>query len=210
MAYAFEFAAKSGLDGAYMEFGCFEGASFINAHHAYAHWLARAAEAGWPMSRRKMYAFDSFEGLPELSEADRQPGYSVFARGQYCCSRERFVANLLRAGVDMKTVQIVPGFYQDSLTAELRETIRPVRAMVVHIDCDLYSSAKDALEFLAPLVGDGTVMLFDDYYCHRGNPSFGVRRAVDEWATRERIVMSPYFSYSWAGRAFIATPRGAS
>ena len=35
------------------------------------------------------------------------------------------------------------------------------------VDCDLYQSTVPVLAFLADLLQDGTVVLFDDWYCFR-------------------------------------------
>ena len=37
---------------------------------------------------------------------------------------------------------------------------------LLHVDCDLYSSARDCLQSLAPLFRRGSVVLFDDFLAH--------------------------------------------
>ena len=37
---------------------------------------------------------------------------------------------------------------------------------LLHVDCDLYSSARDCLSALAPLLQRGSVVLFDDFLAH--------------------------------------------
>ena len=37
---------------------------------------------------------------------------------------------------------------------------------LLHVDCDLYSSARDCLRSLAPLFQRGSVVLFDDFLAH--------------------------------------------
>lgn len=202
MDHAFEFVAKSDLDGCYMEFGCYQGASFTRAYEAYHRWLALAETKNWRMSRQRMFAFDSFCGLPDLKSEDQLTGYEVFAESQYACSQDDFRARLQTAGVDLDLVRCVEGFY-DSLTGETKTHLDLPLAAVIHIDCDLYSSARDVLRFVEDRVQDGTIMLFDDYYCYRGNPQFGVRRAFEQWLKQTGIQATVYFNYSWAGCSFI-------
>jgi O-methyltransferase len=56
------------------------------------------------------------------------------------------------------------------------------------VDCDIYTSARDALAFVEPMIGDYAVMLFDDW--HAGGlaeQNLGEKRAFDEFLRRNRI-----------------------
>jgi O-methyltransferase len=203
MNYAFEFVAKSDLDGSYLEFGCFNGTSFIKAFQAYQYWLVIAKKNNWKLKPNTMFAFDSFEGLPELQESDRLIDYDIFDKGQYTCSEEAFRKNLNDAGVDMNLVNIIPGFYSESLNKNLKAQLSMIKAIIVHIDCDLYSSACCVLDFVTDLLQDGTLILFDDFFCYRGNHNYGVQKAFYEWKHDNNIQASSYLNYSWAGKAFI-------
>jgi hypothetical protein len=205
MNLAFEFCAKSDMDGVYLEFGCAEGASLIRAYRAYTFWLDYSRRSSRRLRTRKMFVFDSFEGLPEPGLPDHLPNYSVFEAGQYRCSQDELEANLVRGGVALGDVAIVPGAYDQALGEKAALALVGVKAVVVHIDCDLYASARLALDFVTPFLQDGTVLLFDDFYCYRANPRFGERRAFAEWAARNsaELAFTEYFRYSWAGCAFI-------
>lgn len=209
MDHAFEFAARSGLDGHYLEFGCYDGASFVRAYRAYHRWLGEPAVKGRRMTRRTLYAFDSFAGLPALEPADRMPGYDPFREGEYACSRADFLARLDAAGVDRDLVTVVEGPYAETLGPGAAGDRVPGPALVVHVDCDLYSSAVPVLRFLTPRVQDGTVLLLDDFLCYRGHPGHGVQRAFREWIVREPIDAQPYFGYGWAGTAWILSRSGS-
>lgn len=203
MNYVFEFSIKSDLDGVFMEFGCGGGNSLISAYKAYSYWLAKACSMGRVAKKRKLYAFDSFHGLPELENGDRLTGYGVFKRGQYSFSQKQVEAALRKGGVNLDDLVIVSGFYEDSLGPLTAQMIGDQMATVIHIDCDLYSSAVRVMEFVTPFIQDGTILVFDDFYCYRGNPGFGVRRAFEEWRESEKMLTTEYLRYSWAGCAFI-------
>ena len=77
-------------------------------------------------------------------------------------------------------------------------------AAIVHIDCDLYASARDALELVSPKLQQGTVLLFDDYNCFSADPNQGERRALREFlASHPDIEVESWFSYLFAGQAFL-------
>ena len=54
------------------------------------------------------------------------------------------------------------GYFDASVPAWLNSHPGPVA--FVHLDCDLYSSTKVVLNFLAPRLVPGTVILFDEYF----------------------------------------------
>ena len=77
---------------------------------------------------------------------------------------------------------------------------------IVHIDCDLYQSAKEVLStlFSQNLVQDGLVILFDDYNCSRANPNFGERKAFKEILEEyTNYSSSLFYYYGWHGAAFL-------
>ena len=145
MSLAFEFAVKSGIEGDYYEFGVYRGNSLVNALRAREQVAARFGRLVCP----RLYAFDSFAGLPPLTDADKLDGYDAFDEGTYACSQKEVEEELRKAGVSVHDLRFVPGFYDQSLKAA--DTLRLIQssvAAIVHIDCDLYSSAADCLAFL--------------------------------------------------------------
>ena len=132
LALAIEQAGR--VNGLWLEFGVSGGASvnFI------------AKKIG-----RTVYGFDSFEGLPEdwvKSRSNTQPKGSMSQNEQLPPSE----AN----------VQFVRGWFRDTLPRFLENHREP--AAFVHIDSDLYSSAKCVLEKLR--FQNGSVIVFDEYY----------------------------------------------
>lgn len=198
---AFEFIYKSETEGDYFEFGVFQGVSLARAIRADLNWKKKT---GRDLVRR-FVGFDSFEGLPSFVEGDNLKGYEVFQPGQFSdTSQERVRAELQREGMPTDNLTLIPGFYSDSLVAqENTEHLQGAQVAIAHIDCDLYSSAKECLDFLTGRLADGAVILFDDWFCYRGRPDRGVHQAFDEWRNQAPYWVSDYFNYSWAGRAFI-------
>ena len=112
----------------------------------------------------KFFLFDSFEGLPEdwaLSYKNVRPGEL------WACEPPTFE--------DPRMV-VVEGWFDDTL---------PHAAMtgplgLVHIDSDLYSSAKTVLERIDSQIVPGTIILFDELW---GYPNWaeGEYKALMEW-----------------------------
>ena len=171
----FRRVAEAGLSGDYLEFGVYRGTSLINAYK-----LARK----YGLAGMRFFAFDSFEGLPHSESA-------VMKKGAYASSRETFENAVAKAGVDLDKVLTVEGFYDRSLTEEVKKTHDLKRAAVVHVDCDLYSSATEVLGFVEDLMQPESVLVFDDWYSFRNDPGpielMGERRAFREWRLRERF-----------------------
>jgi hypothetical protein len=62
------------------------------------------------------------------------------------------------------------------------------KAAVVLVDCDLYASAVPVLEFVAPLLQTGTILIFDEYW-NLGEDA-GERRAHREFSERHPEIVS--------------------
>ena len=205
-----DFVCLNGVAGDWLEFGCYRGDSIIHAYWAMSAWvhqnqprtdLARV----WPaMDGRRAYkatqqaigamrfvAFDSFAGLPTPT----RPEEALFAQGDYACTRAELEANLRTNAVDLARVAVVEGFFADTLNQKTVDDFGLKQACVVHMDCDLYEPAAAVLEFVVPLLGDGSVILFDDWDLYRGHPDRGEQRAFGEWRQRHpQIRVSPFKS----------------
>jgi hypothetical protein len=182
------FATWNDLEGDYLEFGVFRGESFATAYRAIqwergrrASFLKDAGESRQQMpSPMRFFAFDSFSGLPD-GPAARQQDY---AAGAYACPQDQFTRNIAKLGVDLKNVAAVPGFYDKTLNGETKDKYKLQRAAIVMIDCDLYESTVPVLEFLTDLVGQGTILIFHDWFRFRASPNCGEQRACREWLER--------------------------
>jgi len=183
------FVAADKIEGDYLEFGVFRGDSFATAFNALRSVFALRVIDSTPDDAKerqaiwnglRFFAFDSFEGLPPLSGIDQMG--KDFAAGQYAASRETFLQNISRKGVDLNRVVCIPGWFEETCTLETIKQHRLTKAAIVWIDCDLYHSCKSVLSFIEPLLQDGTILIFDDWYAFRGNPKLGEQRAMREWS----------------------------
>jgi hypothetical protein len=198
---AARFVKHNRIEGSYLEFGVWRGSTFAQFYHTF-----RRHRLSVPM-----YAFDSFEGLPEPSGVDALAGYEPFRAGQFGCSALELAAELRGRWVPETAYTIVAGFYEDTLRPELCEKLGLDRAALVWIDCVLYESARCVLEFVRPLLQDGTMLMFNDFYRFKGHPALGERKAFAELlAADPSVIATDYAKFGSAGQAFIVhRPFGA-
>jgi O-methyltransferase len=70
-------------------------------------------------------------------------------------------------------VHLVEGYFADTLPSSADREFA-----FVHLDCDLYESYRECLEFFHPRLATGAIVLFDEY---NDPPWPGCNRAVDEF-----------------------------
>jgi hypothetical protein len=189
LSLAFKYVESEAVEGDYAEFGVWQGRTFIEA------W--RVAEKYGV--RRRFFAFDSFEGLPELDARDTG---GPFAAGQFKHSREAFEARLRRSRMPSGAVRIVEGRFEETLSEPDR--IGLDRVAVAWIDCDLYASTVPVLDYLTPRISQGSVLMFDDWFTFRASPERGEMRACAEWLERNPALrLTPWRQFHFAGQSFI-------
>lgn len=185
---AASFVTWNQIEGDYLEFGVYRGESLAAAYKALRSNRSQHTVSDfdspdykrWKEHPPRFFAFDSFEGLPP-GATERQVDYFP---GAYGCSEAEFRSNIAREGVDLVRVVTVPGYYDRSLNQDVKRKHVLTRASVVMIDCDLYESTVPVLDFLTDLVGQGTILIFHDWFRFKGRPDCGEQRACREWLAR--------------------------
>ncbi|HZV33251.1 MAG TPA: TylF/MycF/NovP-related O-methyltransferase [Verrucomicrobiae bacterium] len=213
----------TGFIGDYVEFGAYRGDSIIQAYFAGLRVYEEIAAGTWDHSfddssktrgyfqnawnELRFIAFDSFQGMPESGEVDSI--HPVFPKGTYACSEADFRANLRKYGIADSKVVTVPGFFRDTLNDATAKRLGLKKIAMLHIDSDLYESARDALEFCTPFFVDGTVIIFDEWYQFYGNPDLGEQRAFREWiAAHPEWIVTPFQKEgAFRNSFFLNTPR---
>ena len=132
------------INGEILEFGVYEGRS-----------LKRISEK---FPNQTIYGFDSFEGLPEewtMTLDERRSGVSNHPKGHFDTSHLQY--NFL------PNVKLVKGFFEDSLPKWIKNN-KLKNISLLHIDSDLYSSAKTIFDNLDQYIVKGTIIIFDELY----------------------------------------------
>lgn len=115
-----------------------------------------------------VFGFDSFEGLPE-DWIDKH-GKTVVNKGHFSTQKE--IPNI-------PNVKFYPGWFKDTLLEYLK-IAQPIA--LLHIDCDIYSSAKEILFALNQYILPGTIIVFDEwFYRHDKQYNDHEQKAFFEW-----------------------------
>ena len=206
------------IEGDYLEFGCFRGESFIDAYlninKAEKYWLSdKRKKKAFTNNlhnldfynknyNRKFLGFDSFSGLPKPSHIDKD--HHLFKEGRYDCSKEEFIKIIKDAQVDINRVQLIEGFYKDTLSDQLKLSLKIKKAAIIMIDCDFYDSTTKVLEFIVDLLQNGTLIIFDDWFNYKSDPNKGEQRACKEWLkNNENIKLIEYGNNLLTQKMFI-------
>lgn len=147
------------VSGDYVEMGCYKGDTSLL--------LADIAKD----SEKKLWIYDSFEGLPEKKEVDKSVMGVLFRGGELAVTKREVKQRFLRANLPVPVIK-------KAWFSELVENDLPEQIAFAFLDGDFYESIKDSIKLVAPKMSDGGVMVVHDYT----NPALpGVKRAVDEW-----------------------------
>lgn len=167
---ALTYLKKNDSLGDYLEFGVFRGTSLLCMHRALQKMNIHTIRS---------FGFDSFEGLPEVTD----PGDRVWHKGQFKFPLEETRKNLDDAQVDWSRTFLIKGFFTDTLNAALIRQYKIKNAAIIMIDCDMYASAKEALNFCAPLIQKEAIIFFDDWTSTHdlAKKNVGEKQAFDEF-----------------------------
>lgn len=144
--------------------------------------LLAAALARYSKQPRRLFACDTFAGMPAPTDLDRHAGQDAIAAGwgagTCAAPLDSLMAIARQLGVE-KTIEPVTGFFSDTLPKH-RAEIGPVA--LLHMDGDWYESTRDILENLYDSVVPGGAIQIDDYGfwegCQRAVAEFSERRGV--------------------------------
>jgi hypothetical protein len=117
---------------------------------------------------QQIHAFDSFDGLPEDWEMSDE--YVVKA-GDFKYDKPKGFNNVI----------FHEGWFEDTIPEWKNKY--PAKISFLHIDSDLYSSAKTVLTELNERIVSGTILVFDDMYETERYQNWenGEYKAFEEW-----------------------------
>ena len=131
---------------------------------------------------RYLYAFDSFEGMPEPTEYDKHNGQDAETIGWgtgTCAAPEAVVRELCVKFNVSDIVRTVRGYFNKTLPKMLT-TIGPIAFL--HMDGDWYESTKTILDNLYELIVYNGIVQVDDYGYWEG-----CKRAIREFEAQRNI-----------------------
>lgn len=145
--------------------------------------------------KKKIYCYDTFEGMYETSKEDRELSTNIDAKEiinddhKYVCesSFQQTENNIKKNVNNMNDIFFIKGKVEDTL--KVNKNI-PEKISICRLDTDYYSSTKIELEKLYSRISKGGVLIVDDY----GHWS-GSKKAVDEFF-KDKFIMKHYVDYA--------------
>ena len=155
--------------GDYLEFGVYNGTSLACMYRA----LKNLA-----LDQVRLFGFDSFKGLPAKASTDA----GSWKPGDFKSELTNTVDQLTKQGIDWNRVHLIEGWFSDTLSLTTRSQYQLNQVGIIMIDCDIYSSAKEALTFCGPLIKNETIIFFDDWHADNlAARNEGEKKAFDEF-----------------------------
>ena len=172
---ACKYVVKNNIPGDFVECGVWRGGNSILAKKTFE----------LLGSDKRVYMFDTFEGMTEPTEFDNSIRTGTNAKQKYQDNLNEFHSewcyaslqdvqnNVVASGIDLDSMKFIQG---DVLKTLNIETNLPDEISVLRLDTDWYESTKKELEVLYPLLKTKGVLIIDDYGHWEG-----ARKAVDEY-----------------------------
>ena len=148
----------------FLEFGVYTGESMLHFYDIYHKNNIKST----------FYGFDSWKGLPKELVDKNNP--TVWCEGQF--TTNGFVNPEL---LNKPNIHLFNGWFLETLTDSLAETLGEKSVGLVHMDCDIYTSTIQCLEFLIQhnLLADESIIIYDDWGAYLTVPLVG------EWEVGE-------------------------
>ena len=153
------------MEGDFVELGCYKGDTSLL--------LAEVLKD----SDKKLWIYDSFEGLPEKTESDESALGVDFKKGELVITKREVKQRFLKANLPVPVIK--KAWFSDLKTEDLPEEIA-----FAFLDGDFYESIKDSLKLVIPKMVEDGALVIHDY----SNPALpGVKKAVDEFVTSKSL-----------------------
>lgn len=180
---AVDYLEKNNIEGDLVECGVWKGGSIMAAIDTLLKYNS---------TKRSIYLYDTFEGMPLPTEHDIKKG-GISGAGLsaeeiyknsgpddlvWCYSSlDEVKQNVAKMGYPAERVHYIKGKVEDTIPGTI-----PQKIALLRLDTDFYESTAHELEHLYPLLVPGGVLVIDDY-----GEWEGARKAVDEYITNNKL-----------------------
>ena len=159
------------LEGDYVELGCYKGDTSLLLAEVLKEFNSTPVENSVEKSAKKLWIYDSFEGLPTKSAKDTSELGILFQAGELAITKREVKQRFLRANLPVPVIK--KKWFCDLTSADL-----PDKIAFAFLDGDFYESIRDSLHAISGKMTGGSIIIVHDY----ANPALpGVAKAVDEW-----------------------------
>ena len=178
LSQAIKYIKNDNLEGDFVECGIWKGGNII---------LFQKFNLLFKL-KKKIYGFDTFEGMSEPGKEDRQNKISakeiaikrrIRKMSDWCYSSYEEVKNNISKNTIIDNIYLIKGKVENTL---LEKKNLPKKISILRLDTDWYLSTKIELEVLYKRLVSGGVLIIDDY-----GTWDGARKAVDEYFKDKNI-----------------------
>lgn len=127
--------------------------------------------------KNKLHLFDTFEGLPKISDKDTHFGIKFWTDNQFSNTDKESVQKYLKNYPDV--------FFYKGTFPDTSGPVTDSKFSFVHLDVDLYESTIACLKFFYPRLVKGGIILTHDYHTN------GVHTAFTEFFQGKTIPIIP-------------------
>jgi O-methyltransferase len=195
------------VEGDIAEFGTMTGRSAVALATAldFVNEESYVADELHGIGSRKLWLFDSFEGLPEarfnIDAVSPHVAAGIWGKGTCKGLTPEGLTAVVSRYLKNSEFRVIKGWFKDTVPSIPSGT----RFAFVHIDGDLYESALDVLDalFERNMISRGALIYFDDWNCNAGNPRMGERRAWQEMVEKYVVEFSDMGPYGIACNRFM-------
>lgn len=167
-----ESTIESGIQGDVVEFGCYVGESSKYIRMMLDYYT----------SNKQFYVYDSFEGLPPVSQYEENTGWRP---GSLNTTAEVLLQNFRQNG--LRPPIINKGWFKD-----ISDHLIPSKISFAFLDGDFYDSIYDSLSKIFHKVSYNGVIVFHDYE----RPDLpGVKAAVDTFIKNSGLPLDSYLQF---------------
>jgi O-methyltransferase len=178
---AVEYIIRNNIKGNFVECGVWRGGSSM---------LIAATLKKFNVTDRKIYLYDTFEGMSMPTEKDvnltgrtaadlMRSSEKSDSSTVWCYADMNDVdVNMKKTGYPFENIHLVKGKVEDTIPATLPES----QLALLRLDTDWYESTTHEMNHLYPLLTKNGVLILDDYGHWQG-----AKQAVDEYFTQKNI-----------------------
>lgn len=204
---AIRFANYELIDGDVFEFGVYTGRSLALLQIAHEDYVKTCIHK--INFTRDFIGFDSFKGMHATHHPRWEDGtfsvnhswHPTIKTGEPVLKEK--VLDFFKV-LKLASPIIVEGYFDESLEKFLSNYAK--KAAIAHIDCDSYENTILVLKNLKPVLQEGTIIMFDDWFNYKGSPHHGEARAFTEFRKDcNEFSFVDYFNYGTFCKSFIAT-----
>ncbi len=188
------------LSGDYFEFGVAFGNSLRSAQLASKKSIA--PRLGVNSQPREFFAFDTFEAF---TSSDKDDNHATWTGEKFSFPFETVKARF-RKNPEVKLFKgDVSDLGHDSLFFKkvMGEIGSNRKVAIAMFDMDLKGPTASALRFLEPMLQNGSILIFDEFYAFGGAEELGESGALREFlVSNQNVSLREFASYGDGGRIF--------